>query len=424
MKKAGLLTNPKLGTWGLTEEGRTSGQVNARALSAKVVRDHRSDAADSLDPEDNDAIATQLLNAESVTGRVSEPLLSALRETYAGLVARGEILTREQIEQQQRRFRVEFGPEVLARLDGEALLLKMHGRGTKSSLVYWLEFKNDSEFGGQFGGIGGGTALKFGMYQTAESGAWMTGTGRALEVLSTEQAIGRARLHRDQLVQAVALLSSYATDPLSRDFELLQAELLRVAPELAESSWGHKYFSLTVPSVIGPFHGFEYQNYQLIKLLRIPGQGRYSNARLFLEVAEQLGLTLYELGAALLRRNGTPHDYWRVGTTVAGQSEWERMRDGGFMAIGWPDLGDLSATEHDRASKDLVRERMAKHYPGQAGTITSGANQVFAFVTRPKERDLVLAMDGMTVRGIGRVKGEYFFQEQDGPSRTVAQWSG
>src|SRR5690606_5330645 len=107
-----------------------------------------------------------------------------------------------------------------------------------------------------------------------------------------------------------------------------------------------------------------HQSYQLIKLLRMPGQGRYDNARPFLEVAEELGVTLYELGAALYRRNGSPHDYWRVGTTEGGQSEWERMRDGGFMAIGWSALGDLSGTAHDKASKDGVRERMDQHYPG------------------------------------------------------------
>jgi hypothetical protein len=40
----------------------------------------------------------------------------------------------------------------------------MHGRqsGESRCLAYWLEFKNDDEFAGnRFGGIGGGSALKF-----------------------------------------------------------------------------------------------------------------------------------------------------------------------------------------------------------------------------------------------------------------------
>jgi 5-methylcytosine-specific restriction protein B len=419
-----MLDNPQLGTWALTEEGVACGHVDARALVAKVAQEHRAASADARDLDADDASIEDLLDAEVATTRERRALLAALRETHTGLVAAGEILSREQVEQRQRRFREEFGPEVLARLDGEALLLKMHGRGTKDSLVYWLEFKDDAEFGGRFGGIGGGTALKFGMYQAAEGGAWMTGAGRAAEVLSTEQAVLRARAQRDQLLLGVKLLQSHTSEPLSRDFKALQLAMQQAAPDLAESSWEHKYFSLMVPALIGPFHGVDYQNYQLIKLLRTPGQGRYENARLFLEVAEQLGFTLYELGASLYRRNGTPHNYWRVGTTVDGQSEWERMREGGFMAIGWPDLGDLSALEHDRLSKENVRKQLERHYPGHASSMTRAANQVFAFVTRPKERDLVFAMDGMTVRGVGRVKGDYFFQPEDGPfpHRRFIEW--
>jgi 5-methylcytosine-specific restriction protein B len=419
LKKMGLLSNPRIGTWALTDAGRTGGEVDARALSSEVARSYRGENDEGDDADEVESAVDHHLPESVIAGA----LLAGLRETHRELLVGGELLSRGHVEQQQRRFREEFGPDVLARLDGEALLAKMHGRGTKDSLVYWLEFKNDAEFGGQFGGIGGGTALKFGMYQAAESGAWMTGTSRGVDVLSTDQAIVRARSQRDQLVRGVEVLDTYTKDPMGKDFLALQGEMQRVAPDLAESSWGHKYFSLMVPAVLGPFHGFDYQNYQLIKLLR-SGGGRYENAGLFLEVGVPLGLTLYELGATLLRRHGTPHAYWRIGTTEGAHSEWQRMRDGGFAAVGWAALGDLTATEHDKVSKDHVRERMQAQYPTQAGTVTSAANQVFAFVTRAKERDLVLAMDGMTVRGIGRIQGDYFFHTGDGPfpHRRPVEW--
>ena len=69
-----------------------------------------------------------------------------------------------QIGQQTGLFRDRFGPAVLRELDGEALLQLMHGRESTDSkcLAYWLEFKNDDEFAGnRFGGIRGGSALKF-----------------------------------------------------------------------------------------------------------------------------------------------------------------------------------------------------------------------------------------------------------------------
>jgi 5-methylcytosine-specific restriction enzyme B len=51
----------------------------------------------------------------------------------------------------------------------------MHAHGNRDSLVIWLEFKNDEEFPAIFGSIAGGSALKFGIYRSKETGAWMTG---------------------------------------------------------------------------------------------------------------------------------------------------------------------------------------------------------------------------------------------------------
>jgi len=77
------------------------------------------------------------------------------------LDAAGKLLSAAQLSSYYRTFRDRFGPEVLKGLDGEALLTTMHSHGTRESLVYWLEFKNDAEFPSiAFGGIGGGSALK------------------------------------------------------------------------------------------------------------------------------------------------------------------------------------------------------------------------------------------------------------------------
>src|SRR5690606_10336498 len=74
-------------------------------------------------------------------------------------------------------------------------------------------------------------------------------------------------------------------DPASVDFADLQARLSAVAPEMAETAWGHKYFSLMAPALIEPFHGADYQKHQLIKMLKMPGDGRYENARILVGVA-------------------------------------------------------------------------------------------------------------------------------------------
>ena len=116
----------------------------------------------------------------------------------------GKLLSRQQLEQFYGTFRNQFGPEKLASLDGTALLETMHAHGNKDSLVYWLEFKNDDEFPARFGGIGGGSAFKFGIFRRKETGTWVTSDeSNNAKDISVEEAITIARKHRDQLLKQV-----------------------------------------------------------------------------------------------------------------------------------------------------------------------------------------------------------------------------
>src|SRR5947199_1136210 len=128
-----------------------------------------------------------------MSAAILEPhLFVELNTALSHGLASGELLTPAQIEQQPMLFRERFGPAVLRELDGEALLRLMHGRQDSESrcLAYWLEFKNDEEFAGnQFGGIGGGSALKFGVFQRQSDNAWVTGSPLSQQVLSLEAAI-------------------------------------------------------------------------------------------------------------------------------------------------------------------------------------------------------------------------------------------
>src|SRR5438309_10328909 len=88
-----------------------------------------------------------------------------LQDHYQRMSAEGKLLSRAQLDQFYATFRSRFGPDRLAGTDGEPLLESMHAHGNKDSLVYWLEFKNDEEFPARFGGIAGGSALKFGIFK-------------------------------------------------------------------------------------------------------------------------------------------------------------------------------------------------------------------------------------------------------------------
>ena len=66
--------------------------------------------------------------------------------------------------------------------------------------------------------------------------------------LSTEDAIDIARRQRDQLVAAAGVLAELAGRVETVDYEALQRKIVEVAPDIAETAWGHKYLALLNPS--------------------------------------------------------------------------------------------------------------------------------------------------------------------------------
>lgn len=94
----------------------------------------------------------------------------------------------------------------------------MHGRQDDESrcLCYWLEFKNDEEFWGhRFGGIAGGSALKFGVFQRAADGMWISGSPHNQTVVTLEQAIAIAERQRDELVAGSRVLADMGIGDVS-----------------------------------------------------------------------------------------------------------------------------------------------------------------------------------------------------------------
>jgi len=115
-----------------------------------------------------------------------------------------------------------------------------------------------------------------------------------------------------------------------------------------------------------------------------------------------------------------PHRYWRIGTTRGGHgpSMWDILRDGNYVAIGWRELGDLSHITNDESGKGKLRERAISKGAGRS------TNLIFNFVAAIKEGDLVLASEGRTVRGIGRVLGGYHYEKtmEGWPHRRPVEW--
>lgn len=138
----------------------------------------------------------------------------------------------------------------------------------------------------------------------------------------------------------------------------------RVAPDVSNSAWGHKYFALLFPAKLDDYHVESWQRYQLVRSLQLPPAlpGRYVCGGRYVSLARELEMPIQHLTSTLNRRNGGPHRYWRVGTRSGstGESQWEYMRDGQYVSIGWAELGDLSGTRLIQESKDALENASSR----------------------------------------------------------------
>ncbi len=350
-----------------------------------------------------------------MTVELDPRIAEELKKLYKSLEDQGKLLTREQLAEYYNTFRNRFDPDKLRNLDGEALLNMMHDMQNKDSLVYWLEFKNDEEFPSpRFGSIAGGSSFKFGLFRKKETGIWTTGASQKPVSLSIEQAIIMARRNRDQLMRGVELLEKLPLKGSDNDYQHLQDEMNRLAPDVSNLAWGHKYFHLLFPEKLDDFHNTDLQRFHLIRLLQLPpqGEGRYVAGGRFVAVTDVLNILMHQLTSLLnVRDGGAAYSYWRIGTTATKGirgDHWAMMRDGSCIAIAWSDLGDLSGITNDKNGKEqifqhlLVRDPHALH-----ASVGRTAQQIFNFRWAIADNDLVLASNGATVLGIGRVTGGY-----------------
>ena len=170
------------------------------------------------------------------------------------------------------------------------------------------------------------------------------------------------------------------------------------------------------------------QRFHLLKLLQLPpeGNGRYICAGRFVTAAKEVGLPINHFTTTLNAIQGRLHRYWRVGTTIGktGASFWQMMRDRSCVAVGWPKLGDISWV-------DGKQEPLAKLKTTTCGGTSESIQarsagivpSLLSSLLRLAEGDIVLAADGMSILGIGRVVGGYeYHSEFEFPHQRQVEW--
>lgn len=356
--------------------------------------------------------------------------IGKIKETYLKMLDERIIRTEEEINGYYENFREKFRPEKLESLDGETLLNTMFNTGNRDSLVYWLEFKNDDEFHtNEFGGIGGGSALKFSIFRRKEDEKWITGSTKSMKELSINEAIDFARNMRDLLVNGSEVIASMPDSYDDTTYTKLNDDLYKQTNTYSNTSWLHKYYHMIFPERIDTFYSNRFQKFYIIKLRQVPSDSekRYVLTGHYTRLAKQLDMKMYHLFSVLWKMFGSPHGYWRIGTTEkdGANSFWDEMKNGGHVSIGWPELGDISQFDYSNESKakDELKKLLEQKYERVPQSSSRSANQILMFVNRIKPDDIVVAVRGETVLGIGKVIGQFEYNTGfSNPHIRKVQW--
>ena len=121
------------------------------------------------------------------------------------------------------------------------------------------------------------------------------------KAISESDAVKIARKQRDQFVRGCELLDALPNNGTDADYAELQKRLQEVAPDVCETAWAHKYFSILYSDKLDDFHVPGHQRFNLIKLLEVPpeGNGRYIAAGRYVAIAKELDLAISQLTTIL-----------------------------------------------------------------------------------------------------------------------------
>ena len=256
------------------------------------------------------------------------------------------------------------------------------GTDVDESFCKLMEFRTQA-----LGGIGGGSALKHMIYRKAD-GSWY----HRPEYGNVDEAWEAVR------------------GGFVRGFELAQrgewAAIDQIPSIQAGASLRSKTYFTYFSDQLVPFHGTQWQAHFYRAL---GGQGEPPNgvigSRTIYELAMATGLfegwDSVEIGR-FLGAWSDPRVGKRIVKVAPGHNGqfWKACREGGYICVGWDEIGDLKQFE----SKDEFRQLFSEKYPDYSpGKATEKANEVWTLMEM-QPGDIVLANQGTSkVLGRGRV---------------------
>lgn len=359
-------------------------------------------------------------------------IIEELKQTCDKLLEDEKLLSLEELNEGYSLFQSKFSPNILKGLDGELLIETMFNISNRDSLNYWLEFKNDDEFKTNmytYGSISGGSSFKYIMFKRNKDNKWVTGNPQDPTVLSIDEAIELGRKLRDSLVAGSQFIERLDINASIEEYIKLQENLDNVLIEnMSNLGWVHKYYHMIYPDKIDAFHNTKWQKHGLISshIKPIDDNKLYIMAGQYINIVRESELPVsYIMNTMVELYGGRPVDYFRIGTTGNNKSYWQDMRDGGYISIGWPKVGDLRQYEEIKKieMREKLRTSLEEHYPNDTRIIGRTASQILTFYHDIKLGDIVVAVNGKKLLGVGKIIGSYEYVENlDFPHCIPTKW--
>jgi 5-methylcytosine-specific restriction protein B len=344
-------------------------------------------------------------------------IIQQLKQTCEELLNDNKLLPLEQLNQGYNLFTQKFNPTELKSLDGELLIETIFNIGNKGGLTYWLEFKNDDEFRtsvSSYGSIAGGSSFKYVMYKRSADGKWVTGNPQNPTVLSIGEAIDLGRELRNALTSGADLIENLSEGASAEEYTKLQEQLDSVLTHnMSNLGWVHKYYHMIYPNKIDAYHSTRWQKHALIYCNIKPMQEDkiYTMSGQLIEIVKQTGLPSSYVMNSMCDLFGYPKNYFRIGTGDNSNSYWEDMRKNSYVGIGWPALGDLNLYAENKSMKNDISEELIKHYKYNKNTASRKAGEIIKFYKGIEVEDIVVAVLGEKVFGIGQITEKYEYVE-------------
>lgn len=329
----------------------------------------------------------------------------------------------DEIKQFYNEFRSRFSIEKLVIIPDSELLTKLFysSDSTNDSLCYWLEFNQQSRLFG--GGIAGGSAYKFGLFQRKEDGIWISGSPTKPEELSNEKALEIGKTIRDALIKGAEIIGASSLNSLT-DYEKLDEELNRKIGKYATMGWVHKYFFLLYPDKLSAYHSQDWQKHILYGLKVKPSECYYGKSGQISMISKIANLEYRHFFESFHDKFGGLKKFCRLGTSDCEINYAEEWKKNGLIAIGWDAVGDLNefVIGNDINRKAISESLQGLYYTDNPQLASRKAGELVTFF-KSNPDTVFVAMDGDTPLALVDGIGSYYYDADKAMAhRKVGIW--